>query len=405
LQAARQAHLKSHFNQWHPPVFDDLSHDHVLLGVMHLSHNLFDQWFHAVWGDIEELHPNSHNLIKHDLVSALRAMGCGLLHPGLRAQAHDITLPSFKGGDLSIIRTDAGIMQILITVYGLDEVPPPDADTENVSSTANASAVEAAEAIALERAAARAAARGGVPPAVTQQAAASRLLRCVNACKALDALWRVLRRYKDVGYDDSTEANRRAHAESFSAEFAVFEHALRAFKTGEVASQYITEARELAPLMIIKWGRLVAYVNEQVRAPARARPRPRARVLTARTIANAPATLAAAQVQEHMVSLCKQLYHKSSDHSTVLQDYVRRTANGVSYTVHKRSCATLQVLSQQIDYLRNIAAAAKENRIAWNKQAHHGSKAWETLELVEANGMEAELAVAQELARQLRETE
>ncbi|KAJ1617560.1 hypothetical protein T492DRAFT_917551 [Pavlovales sp. CCMP2436] len=343
-QAERQTHLKAHFNQWIPPVFEDLEHDHALLGVMHLGHNLFDQSFHSVWAGIETLHTDTHNLIKHDLVSALRAMGSGLLDPGRKLQAHEITLPSFKGADLSIICTDAGIMQILITVYGLDEMPPPDEDTENLSSSANVSGVARAEAAARLRAAARAAANGGVRP--------ERLSQCVNACKALDALWKVLRRYKNIGYDASTEENHRRHAADFRADFAELEFALRAFRTGEVASQYITEARKLAPLMIIKWGRLVAYVNEQV--------------------------------QEHMVLLCKQLYHKSSDHSTILRNYVRTTAAGVTYT---------------IDYLRNLAAAATENRTAWNKQAHHGSKAWEVLELAEANSMQDELADAQELAR------
>ncbi|KAJ1638394.1 hypothetical protein T492DRAFT_900158 [Pavlovales sp. CCMP2436] len=356
----------------------DLEHDHVLLGVMHLDHNLFEQCFHGVWADIEALHPDTHNLVKHDLVSALRAMGCGLLDPGRKLQAHESTLPSFKGADLFIIRTDAGMMQILIKVYGLDEVPPPDEDTENLSSAANMSGGARAEAAARLRVAARAAANGGVRPEVTEQATAQRLSRCVNACKALDALWKVLRRYKDIGYDDSTEENRRRHAANFRADFAEFEVALRAFSTGEVASQHITEARKLAPLMIIKWDRLVAYVNEQVRAGPR--------------------------VQERMVSLCKQLYHKSSDHATILRNYVRTTAAGVTYTVYKKTCATLQVLGQQIDYLRNLAAAATENRTAWNKQAHHGSKAWEVLELAEANSMQDELAAAQELARQLRET-
>ncbi|KAJ1628803.1 hypothetical protein T492DRAFT_841323 [Pavlovales sp. CCMP2436] len=118
---------------------------------------------------------------------------------------------------------------------------------------------------AMQRMAARNAARGDARPEVAQLAAAQRLSRGVNACKALDALWKV---------------------------------ALRTFRTGEVVSQYITE------------------------------------------------------------------------------DYVRTMAKGVSYTVHKKSCATLQVLSQQIDYLHTIAAAATENRTAWNKQAHHGPKAW-----------------------------
>jgi len=47
--------------------------------------------------------------------------------------------------------------------------------------------------------------------------------------------------------------NHRRHA-GFRADFAEFEVALRAIKTSEVALQYIAEARELAPLIIIKWG-------------------------------------------------------------------------------------------------------------------------------------------------------
>ncbi|KAJ1637231.1 hypothetical protein T492DRAFT_953301 [Pavlovales sp. CCMP2436] len=72
-----------------------------------------------------------------------------------------------------------------------------------------------------------------------------------------------------------------------------------------------------------------------------------------------------------MVSLCKQLYHNSSDHSTFLCNYVRKTAAAELYTVHKKSYASLQVLSQQIDYLRNLATAVNVYRTAWNKQAHH----------------------------------
>ncbi|KAJ1623196.1 hypothetical protein T492DRAFT_1125912 [Pavlovales sp. CCMP2436] len=66
--------------------------DHALPSAMHLAHNQFDQWYNKLWVVIDA---DTTTLAPLKLGSVM-------------SQAHDITMPSFKGVDLSIIRTVIG---------------------------------------------------------------------------------------------------------------------------------------------------------------------------------------------------------------------------------------------------------------------------------------------------------
>jgi hypothetical protein len=126
----------------------------------------------------------------------------------------------------------------------------------------------------------------------------------------------------------------------------------------DIQSQYITETREAAPLLIRMWGKVVVYVNEQI--------------------------------QEHMVKLCKQLYKGCSDGSYVLGSYVRTIKKtGRVCTVDRKTTAAVQVLCGQLDYLTALGRST-DNRTAALTAQHLGSQAWKRVEATESHALEEE---------------
>jgi hypothetical protein len=64
---------------------------------------------------------------------------------------------------------------------------------------------------------------------------------------------------KDSTYTDGAEA----HAQRFEQVGPELEALLTTMTSKEIKSQYI-EAREVIPALIRKWGKVLAYVNEQL---------------------------------------------------------------------------------------------------------------------------------------------
>jgi hypothetical protein len=119
-------------------------------------------------------------------------MGLGILPPASpRARATEQTIPKLKGGDLSVLRTDMGMLTILQLVYGADEVFEQGAPAEEQPTSArDLEAISALEAAMLARSAARA---GGRKPSARVLAAVrtARTSALRRACKALMLLWEV----------------------------------------------------------------------------------------------------------------------------------------------------------------------------------------------------------------------
>jgi hypothetical protein len=67
---------------------------------------------------------------------------------------------------------------------------------------------------------------------------------------------------KDTTYTDGVEA----HAQRFEQVGPELEALLTTMTSKEIKSQYFTEARKVIPALIRKWGKVLAYVNEQVQA-------------------------------------------------------------------------------------------------------------------------------------------
>jgi len=123
---AKSDELHAHCNYWLRPVFPWLPFNHFLLPVMHYSHNLFDQWFAAVWADIDVLHEKEANLVKHDVIVAMYDMGATVMKPAKR-DGKDLDRPSLKGADLSVLRTEHGMCALLELVYGFADIIEADA--------------------------------------------------------------------------------------------------------------------------------------------------------------------------------------------------------------------------------------------------------------------------------------
>mmetsp|Transcript_22142 Transcript_22142/g.56881 ORF Transcript_22142/g.56881 Transcript_22142/m.56881 type:complete len:309 (-) Transcript_22142:559-1485(-) len=280
---------------WLRPTFSCLPFGHYLLGVMHSCHSTFDQWVAAVWKDIDTLHPDSADQVKYDFVEALVGMGVSCLMPA-RRECKDVERPSFGGTDLSVMRAELGMLTVLQIVYGVADFLDGD-DTASsalgtrASSAANASTVITAEAEMLARRAARPANQ-----AARAHALAPRRPALQRACAALMALWEVHRVLKATTYDDSTAQLRRKHADRFRASFEDFNTKLIAMTSEDVQSQCLTEAMEVMPDLIERWGKVVAYVNERV--------------------------------QEHMMKLTKDFARHASDRSIHLGSCVAHLADG-----------------------------------------------------------------------------
>jgi len=262
--AVRDAALAQ--NHLFAPLIPYLEFDHYLLGVMHFCHNTFDQFLSSVFKDIDALHGDDANLVKHDVITCLRNMGLGILPPASpRACATEQTLPKFKGSELSILRTDMGMLTILQLVYGADEVLDAGAPAEEQPSSArDLAAVTALEAAMRARRAGRVSTARVLAAVRTARTSALR-----RACKALMLLWEVHALLKLTTYDDSTAAGREGHARAFETKFAEFDQALRAMTSKSIDSLYFSEGKHAVGNLIRRWGRTVAFVNEQVRTSQR----------------------------------------------------------------------------------------------------------------------------------------
>mmetsp|Transcript_24562 Transcript_24562/g.58044 ORF Transcript_24562/g.58044 Transcript_24562/m.58044 type:complete len:303 (+) Transcript_24562:650-1558(+) len=293
-------------------------------------------------------------------------MGLGILPPASpRACATEQTLPNFKGSDLSILRTDMGMLTILQLVYGADEVLDAGAPAEEQPSSArDLTAVTALEAAMRARRA------GRVPTArVLAAVRTARTSALRRACKALMLLWEVHALLKLTTYDDSTAAGREGHARAFEAKFAEFDQALRAMTSKSVDSLYFSEGKYAVGNLIRRWGRTVAFVNEQV--------------------------------QEHMVKVTKQLYSRCSDKSTQLKSWVRRLASGKVVTVDRKTTAPLRVLARHLDYIWGLCNSS-DNRRAVTNLKQWGSKKWQEVEASGSHDLMAELVSVVEEAMAAR---
>jgi len=210
LGLLRSEMLRTQMNYLFAPLIPYLEFNHYLIGVMHFGHNILDQFLSAVFKDVDALHGDDANLIKYDVIKALRNMGAGILPPASpRARATEQSLPKCKGGDLSILRADLGMLTILQLVYGADEVLDQGAPAEepSLASARDRGAVSALEEAMLAR-------RGNRQPSARVLAAvrSARTSALRRACRALMLLWEVHHLLKKTDNDDSTAPGREMHA-------------------------------------------------------------------------------------------------------------------------------------------------------------------------------------------------
>ncbi|KAJ1637847.1 hypothetical protein T492DRAFT_859324 [Pavlovales sp. CCMP2436] len=160
----RSEMLRTHKNHHFTPLIPYLEFNHYLLGVMHLGHNIFDQFLSTVFKDVDALHGDNANLIKYDVIEALRNMGTGILPPA------------------SPLAACARYRAIL--VYGVDEEAMLARRGNRQPSARLLAAIHSARTSVLRR-----------------------------ACRALMLLW------EKTDYDDSTAASREMHARAFEEKF------------------------------------------------------------------------------------------------------------------------------------------------------------------------------------------
>ena len=165
--------------------------------------------------------------------------------------------------------------------------------------------------------------------------------------------------FKDTTYSDSADA----HAARYEAAWRQFERELTTMTAKEVVSAYFTEAREVIPDLIRRWGKTVAYVNEQV--------------------------------QEHVVKLIKQLYHTASNHRNDLSSYLRKLASGETIEVTPRSTCHAQMLRRLVDWHWAMDAVT-DNRTVQRKASSHGAAAWEGKAELPTHQLMAELEASLE---------
>jgi hypothetical protein len=354
----KSAELRAHHNQWLLPVLD-VEFDCMLLGVMHFCHNVCEQFFSAVWHDIDELYGENALLVKHDVVIAVCNMGATCMRPqskhrGDRTVA--VEIPSFKGGDLSILRTEVGVFTILHLVYRVDTelsgAEPTNGCVQPAAvARANVQSVSAVETLMVSLRAAKSAARQAEIQAAAQRTREGKLRA---ACRTMDAMWEMERELKDTAYTHSSAA----HAKRFSAAWKTFEDSLRTMTSKSVQSQYFTEAREVMPELIEKWGKVVAYVNEQV--------------------------------QEHIVKVVKSIYHKATNHRIDLREYARTLSSGKRLVVTPKTTAHAQMLRRLGDFHRAMGEAS-DNRTVQRRLKGFGASAWQGKEETPSHQLVPEL--------------
>jgi len=318
---------------------------------MHFVHNTTGMFWSAVWTDIDTLHAEPH-VVKYELLCMLCDMGVTLFRPACSTRddkSYKHPCPKLRGGDISILRTDMGMLAILQLVYPVaarlaPEAPAPPPPRE----------LDAREAAMVARGnerRLRAAANDGVAERA-QEAALSKL---ELACKAIVALFEMHQVYKDTTYTHSADV----HASLFEDAWARFEAALRAMTSKMVVSQYFTTAREVMPKLIRLHGKVVAYVNEQV--------------------------------QEHAIKVGKSIYKGATNHAVGLQPYVRALASGRTIKVTPRSTAYSQMLCRLVGWHAAMSAPT-ENRTAMRKLAGWGSAMWQAKEAAPTHDLLAEYA-------------
>jgi len=211
--------LRRHSNVLAPRVLRWLPTRNMLFGMMHLTHNLFDQFMAAVWFDAKQLYKGTAlKILQWEYITVLRAMGCGIAAPKGDRGAEEQEMLKLKGPDLTIIRTTLGLLSFLHLVYGLlDEV----GGTPKPSKRADAKNKATAKAAAKRVVAKKRRLREDSQRAAEREPAGEKPRRLKLACKALAAFFRVVELLKDTEWDDSTPELRAERAQEYLQAFDV----------------------------------------------------------------------------------------------------------------------------------------------------------------------------------------
>mmetsp|Transcript_5100 Transcript_5100/g.15072 ORF Transcript_5100/g.15072 Transcript_5100/m.15072 type:complete len:513 (-) Transcript_5100:1415-2953(-) len=208
--------LRAHFNVIAPRVLRWLPKHNVLFGIMHMLHNLHEQFMTAVWHDAKILFTKQRLWeLQWDYIDILRKMGCGIPAPDGKRGVKEQNMPKLKGPDLAILRTTLGMLAFLQLVYSLlDEVggkpkPKRPATANNKSATNKA----------VKRVAAAKARTPSGKSAAEEAAAKIRTSKLRLACTVLAAFYRLTELVKDTQWDDSTPELRADRAKEYSAAF------------------------------------------------------------------------------------------------------------------------------------------------------------------------------------------
>jgi hypothetical protein len=202
-------------------------------------HNVTDTCSSAIWSDVDTLSAEPW-AVKFDLLNMLCDMGVTTFRPNPKSRddrSCSRPAPELRGGDISILRTDIGMLAILQLVY------PVAAQLADAPDASAPPALDAREdemaARARERRAAHAPAGAASREHIAERAEAAVRHKLELVCKTVVALFDMHQVYQDATYTHTADA----HALRFEAAWARFEVAARAMTSNRPTRSSRTTSR------------------------------------------------------------------------------------------------------------------------------------------------------------------